>query len=370
MPSLQDGDLVLRGPLWVDLEPMVAMNQDAELAGNTQLPTPFTVERAREYLLDAEAQGWASGACLTWTIEISGADKEYVGLVEVRPDDCGGARVGCCGHPAQRGRGFLGRALRLVVTYCFDVLHLHVLRWQCLADDWASRRLAAAAGFHGEGILRDHMYLHGQWRSVWSASLLADESRGSRLWPPQPSLAGATGRGEAFVLRPFTDLDLRRIVEAVCDDESERWLIGLPHPYNPEDAQAYVRQMREQWALQSIGTWCISNERLECLGSIEIRGLDDPSSACEVGYWLHPEARGRGLMTAAVALLCEEAVARGWAAALMIRTAAGNIASQHVALRNGFVKTGVWPGAAITSDGERTDLYYYTRLPEPTTGDD
>ena len=45
-------------------------------------------------------------------------------------------------------------AVRLVRDYGFDVLGLSTIRWRAEVGNWASRRVAAAAGFVFDGSVR------------------------------------------------------------------------------------------------------------------------------------------------------------------------------------------------------------------------
>jgi RimJ/RimL family protein N-acetyltransferase len=90
-------------------------------------------------------------------------------------------------------------------------------------------------------------------------------------------------------------------------------------------------------------------------------GHDDAHAG--VGYWLRPEARGRGAATIAVRL------AAGWAFATLgiqrisLTTAPENLASQQVAARAGFRAEGLLRSWLPTSRGRR-DCLMYSLLPD------
>ncbi|MGK4585543.1 GNAT family N-acetyltransferase [Kitasatospora sp. HPMI-4] len=60
--------------------------------------------------------------------------------------------------------------------------------------------------------------------------------------------------------------------------------------------------------------------------------------ALEIGYWIHPEWTGRGLVTMAAAALVREAFAMPDVARVEIHTDSANTASIAVALRLGFTE--------------------------------
>ncbi len=71
-----------------------------------------------------------------------------------------------------------------------------------------------------------------------------------------------------------------------------------------------------------------------------------------VSYWLYPAYRGQGYASRALALLCAEA-AKIDLASLEAHIDADNLASQGVALRNGFAPAGAvtdetWSGSQVT----------------------
>ncbi len=81
----------------------------------------------------------------------------------------------------------------------------------------------------------------------------------------------------------------------------------------------------------------------ELAGLVSVMGpaRPDPTSG-EIGYWAHPDARGRGLVTEAVALAVRHAMHPDGLdrRRLTLHAAAGNDASNAVALRTGFERVG------------------------------
>ena len=78
--------------------------------------------------------------------------------------------------------------------------------------------------------------------------------------------------------------------------------------------------------------WCVADaDDGRCLGSIGLEGLGSYAPRGEIGYWAHPDARGRGLITAGGAAGHRHARSAGLASSIMIRCAAENTASRHAA---------------------------------------
>ena len=79
-----------------------------------------------------------------------------------------------------------------------------------------------------------------------------------------------------------------------------------------------------------------------------------------IGYWLLPQARGRGLATRAVRLLSDWAFADLELARLRLFTEPENERSQRVAERCGFMRQGVLL-AHDEIDGRMVDLVEFVR---------
>jgi RimJ/RimL family protein N-acetyltransferase len=97
------------------------------------------------------------------------------------------------------------------------------------------------------------------------------------------------------------------------------------------------------------------------LGGATIHHLDAERGIVELGYWLFPHARGRGVATRIARLLAEHAFTLG-----VQRVAAyvnvGNEASNRVLERAGFTREGV-VRSLPKPDGRRVDKTLYSLLP-------
>lgn len=170
---------------------------------------------------------------------------------------------------------------------------------------------------------------------------------------------------------PFTDSDLPRIVEACSDERSQHWLIGLPRDYSEDSARTYLGGLPVAASRGAAITWCIADPETDrLLGAIAVFDLDDedPTSG-EIGYWAHPDARGRGAMSEALALVIAHALAPTDDGGMGLRrlellAAGGNLASQQVARSNGFVEVGRKRAAEPLGDGSYDDLVFFDLLAE------
>ena len=275
------------------------------------------------------------------------------------------ADIGFGLHPSARGRGVMTRAVRLAARWAFEHGDVAAIHWRADVGNLPSRRVAWASGFSFHGTVPRLLAERGEVVDAWIGSLLPDQEMTPRTrWLEPPVL-----HGERVVLRPFRDSDAPRVVEACSDPRTRRWLPNLPSPYTEDDARAYFLHCQEVQSVGSCVTWCVADPDTDALladvGVMDLGG-EDPQSG-EVGYWAHPDVRGRGLITEAVKVVVGHAFAAQRDGGLgLIRltlgTADGNTASEHVARQAGFREVGRHRRAILLGDGGRADAVWFDRL--------
>ncbi|MCU1601916.1 MAG: family N-acetyltransferase [Frankiales bacterium] len=157
----------------------------------------------------------------------------------------------------------------------------------------------------------------------------------------------------SVVLQPWAERDIEALVAGRNDPEVVRWT-GSPFPYTREHAERYVREETPQWWSEgSAATWAVHDATTGAvLGAVALHGIKDGEG--EIAYYTHPEGRGRGTTTEAVAAVCRwafgvlELQRIGWAASV------GNWASRAVAQKNGFTFEGT-SRLAYNQRGTRVD---------------
>lgn len=364
--ELTDGRVRLRRHRDDDVDGMVEQCTDTESQRWTTIPVPYERRHAEEFLAQT-ADGWRNGSMSAFAIADPTTD-EFQGTIDVRPDGTGGAEVGYGLHPSARGKGVMTAALRLVADWALDParLGLEVLRWQAFVGNWASRRTAWKAGFRMEGTLRGATVQRGVRRDDWVASLRAGEPR----QPVGRWLRAEVLKGERVTLRPFRESDADACVEACTDPVSRAWLPELPDPYTVDDALTYIRSREEEHATGRGVYWCAADADDACVGSFGLMGIARGSA--EIGYWVHPRARGRGVAAEAVRLACAHALAPVEVGGLGLhrvdlRAADGNAASHRVAERAGFTRVGRQRGHPMP-DGSYQDLVTYDLVARDVPG--
>lgn len=143
-----------------------------------------------------------------------------------------------------------------------------------------------------------------------------------------------------LTLRPPAHEDISWVFDACQDPEISRWT-EVPWPYKAHHAVAFVTDRSDElWRYVITAT-----ETGELYGAIALKWFDSESGRGEIGYWLEAEARGKGVLSRALAGLEAEAADRLGARELVLRIAVGNERSIAVAHRNGYVETSREPAA-------------------------
>lgn len=188
--------------------------------------------------------------------------------------------------------------------------------------------------------------------------------------PPKIVLPHPWVIGE-FRLRPPESKDVHAITEALQAVDIQRHT-RVPSPYNLADAETYVRIAAEGLADSSAVSLVITDPPGGGLYGAVGLTIDWRDAQAEVGYWLHRGARGKGLVTRAVAELCRFGFGLG-VGRILLRASAANPASAAVADRLGFTLEGTSRKAAIDGPAgdltaPRVDMLEYGLLPEEMRG--
>jgi RimJ/RimL family protein N-acetyltransferase len=127
-------------------------------------------------------------------------------------------------------------------------------------------------------------------------------------------------------------------IHAACQDPSiQRWT-HVPAPYERVHAEQFVAATEAQWAagLPRFAVLDITTEQL-----LAVVSLLDGGGRTHIGYWVAPWARGAGVATEAVDVLCRFAFTVLGLHRIEWTCLVGNWASRAVAERAGFVVEGI-----------------------------
>lgn len=101
--------------------------------------------------------------------------------------------------------------------------------------------------------------------------------------------------GESIELRAIAEWDIPEVLIAHQDDrELHRWL-AMPKPPSGAELGREVEQAEAQrLSGASIKLTIVEPGRNDCLGRVEVSGIDWEQSTADVRVWVAPRWRGRG----------------------------------------------------------------------------
>jgi RimJ/RimL family protein N-acetyltransferase len=164
-------------------------------------------------------------------------------------------------------------------------------------------------------------------------------------------------RDEWLVLRPWHEDDAPAVYAECQDPEIQHWIPVIPRPYTEQDARAFVT------GALGLGPYQFAVEEDGGLvGSIGM-GVNEETRTGQIGYWCARRARGRGITTHALRLLCRYAFEELSLERLELITDPENLVSQRVAERAGFKREGILRSHLPHADGRRRDSVMFSLLP-------
>ncbi|MDX3100886.1 GNAT family N-acetyltransferase [Nonomuraea angiospora] len=158
-----------------------------------------------------------------------------------------------------------------------------------------------------------------------------------------------------LTLRPFTPEDIPWVYEVSLDPALQQF-VELPSPYRLENARFFVEEL-------AIAGW-ESGHRLEFLAEDAATGARlgraglgvGRQGIAEIGFWVDPEARRRGVATTTVRAVCAWAFETLDLEIIEWRCEVGNHASRRVAEKAGFLEEGTLR-KRLFHHGERVDAW-------------
>ncbi len=356
VPTLTDGTVTLRAHHDDDIEGALEQCQDPQTQRWTTVPVPYTRADAERFVRERMPAVWADGSSWAFAVELAG---RYAGTVELRDEGGGRAEIAFASHPSARGTDTMARACHRVLDWGFAERDVRTVVWHAHVGNWASRRLAWRLGFTFGGVLRGYVRHRGDLVDAWSATLLSTDDRKPRgAWLETPLLADSVVR-----LRPLRPGDLDRVVEAAGDDRTQRWLGRMPAPYTETDAAVWLEATIGSAASGDAVTWAVTGKDDVLLAVVNLFDIE-PEASAELGYWAHPDARGRGATTRASALALRHGFETLGLIRIQAHAAVGNTASRHVLEAVGLRDAGVARLGTFVRPEGRVDAVRYDVLVE------
>jgi RimJ/RimL family protein N-acetyltransferase len=346
-PELSDGAVRLRRLRAADKAAVVKACNDGLIERFCfRVPYPYHESDFVAFLAYNE-QYWPSDLIANWTV-VDALSDELLAMISL--DIIAIRQAGEIGYwcaPWARSRGVMSAAVRLVRDWAFDELELERLELTTDVDNIGSQRVAQAAGFRREGVMRGYLTARGRRSDDVLFGLLPGDPREPRVPLADPRLED--GR---LVVRPF-EPDDAPAVRAACDDpDVAQWIHLVPSPYTEADAEEFIAGSRRRLSAGDRARLAIVDAASsELLGSVSL-DLFGERQAAEIGYWVKREARRRGIAGAATRLVIDWAFTTVGVERLEILAYPGNDASQTLAEQLGFRREGLLRGFLAPEPGK------------------
>ena len=172
-PTLTGSKVVLRPWEPGDADAVFAACQDVEIQRWTTVPSPYSQADAEGYVTEVASAAWEHGGAVFAVIEATTG--ELAGSIGAHGMSDGVAYVGYWTAPTARGRGLTSEALRTLTGWFFREGGAARVELVVEPANVGSVRVAEAAGFTLEGLLRQRFVLRGRRADVAMYSMLASD---------------------------------------------------------------------------------------------------------------------------------------------------------------------------------------------------
>jgi RimJ/RimL family protein N-acetyltransferase len=168
--------------------------------------------------------------------------------------------------------------------------------------------------------------------------------------------------------------DVAAMLRGVTDPDFLRWNTPLVPVRTEADAAQAIRARAEGWERGDMAHFCVTEDATgsaegPVVGHIGLGMIDLRMRTALVGYWVLPEARGRGVARRALELCSRWAFERAGLHRIELGHAIGHDASCHIAERCGYLAEGALRDAMF--DSGRTDhfrdVHLHARLSSDAT---
>jgi len=152
-------------------------------------------------------------------------------------------------------------------------------------------------------------------------------------------------RAGGFVLRPFRRRDTASLHRAVLasHDELAEFLPWANTRYTRASAAGFVRESIRSWREAKAYDFAVHRPEQPDyhIGNVSIWHVSRGYRSGEIGYWIRTGETGRGAATEAAGAMLRVGFERLGMHRIVVRIAAGNLASEQVARKLGFTREGL-----------------------------
>lgn len=166
LPTLRTPRLTLRPARMSDAGDMYEYSRDPQVAYHVLWEPHASIHQTRGYLRCLLRQ-YRTGQPSTYVIVLTEEHKVIgtIGLMWLQEENRS-AEIGYSLSRAYWNRGLMTEAVRAMLGFCFDTLHLNRVEAQYETDNPASGAVMRHAGMRREGLLRQRIYNKGRFVDV------------------------------------------------------------------------------------------------------------------------------------------------------------------------------------------------------------
>jgi RimJ/RimL family protein N-acetyltransferase len=168
----------------------------------------------------------------------------------------------------------------------------------------------------------------------------------------QPVIAG-----DELLLRPWRPEDVSVVVAAYSDPDIRQW---HGRTLTEQEAVVWIAARHEAWLREIGGDWAVL-AGTEIVGRAALKRIDLADGRAEVGYWVLPASRRRGVASRAVRAVGDWALEELGLHRLELMHSTRNEMSCRVAGRAGYALEGVKRLDALHPDGWH-DMHLHARV--------
>ena len=166
IPQLNTERLYLRRILPSDAMNMFAYSKEAAVT-EFLLWEPHPDEDYTRQYVEYLQERYELGDYFDWAI-VHAESRSMIGtcgFTRILPEERA-AEIGYVLNPSFRGKGYAREALSAVLNFGFATLGLHRIYARIIRENQPSIRLAEACGMQREGLLREAVFLRGEYRDI------------------------------------------------------------------------------------------------------------------------------------------------------------------------------------------------------------
>jgi RimJ/RimL family protein N-acetyltransferase len=156
-------------------------------------------------------------------------------------------------------------------------------------------------------------------------------------------------------LRAYRESDVPDLLATWNDEQMRLWSKG---PRDDAGARDWF-ESRNDWTDGEHASWAVTDDTDRLLGSVSLHHIAHEHAATQIGYWVSPWARGRGVATGAVRLAVSYAFTELGLVRVALYHAVENVASCRVAGASGFRLEGETRLSYRYADGELHDEHVH-----------